>query len=61
MNDPGERYHFRKLFNVRIAIVEVGIAETNEKAWLRHLTTYPEDHNINVSPDQTVYNGRKFP
>lgn len=32
---------------MRMAIVEVGIAETNEEAWLRHLTTHPEDHYVN--------------
>lgn len=48
MNDSGKRDHPSKLFNARMAIVEVGRAETNEEAWLRHLTTHPEDHNINV-------------
>jgi hypothetical protein len=28
--------------------IEVGIAETNEEAWLRHLTTHPGDLYANV-------------
>jgi hypothetical protein len=31
-----------------MAIVEVGIAETNEEAWLLHLSNHPEDHHANV-------------
>lgn len=48
MNDSGKRDHLSKFLNVRMAIVEVGTAETNEKAWLRHLTPHPEDHYVNV-------------
>ena len=47
--DESEKWdHLSKLLNVRMAIVEVGIAETNEEAWLRHLSTHPEDHHANV-------------
>jgi hypothetical protein len=48
MNDSGKRDHLSKLLNVGMAIVEEGIAETNEEAWLRHLSTHPEDHHANV-------------
>ena len=48
MHDSGKRDHLSKLLNVRMAIVEVGIGETNEEAWLRHLTTHPEDLYANV-------------
>jgi len=48
MNESGKRDHLSKLFYMRMAIVEVGIAETNEEAWLRYLTTHPEDHYVNV-------------
>ena len=48
MNDSGKGNLLRKLFSVRIAIVEGGIGETNEEAWLRHLTTHPEDHYVKV-------------
>ena len=37
-----------KLLNIRMAMVEVGITETYEEAWLRHLSTHPEDHHANV-------------
>jgi hypothetical protein len=47
--DESERWdHLSKLLNVRMAIVEVGIAETNEEAWLCHLSTHPKDHHANV-------------
>ena len=47
--DESEKWgHLSKLLNVRMAIVEVGIAETNEEAWLRHLSTHAEDHHANV-------------
>jgi hypothetical protein len=36
MNDSGERDHLSNLLNIHMAIVEVGIAETNEESWLRH-------------------------
>lgn len=48
MNDSGERDHLSNLLDIHMAIVEVGIAETNEEAWLRHLTTHPEDLSANV-------------
>ena len=48
MDDSEKWDHLSKLLNVRMAIVEVGIAETNEEAWLRHLSTHPEDHHANV-------------
>jgi hypothetical protein len=38
----------RKLLNMRMAMVEVGITETYAEAWLRHLSTHPEDHYANV-------------
>jgi hypothetical protein len=37
-----------KLLSMRMAMVEVGIAETYEEAWLRHLSTHPEDRYANV-------------
>jgi hypothetical protein len=37
-----------KLFDLRLAMVEVGMTETYEEAWLRHLSTHPEDHHANV-------------
>ena len=47
--DESEKWgSLSKLLNVRMAIVEVEIAETNEEAWLRHLSTHPEDHHANV-------------
>jgi hypothetical protein len=48
IDGSGKRDLLSKLLNVRMAIVEVGIAETNEEAWLRHLSTHPEDHHANV-------------
>ena len=48
MNDSTKRDHLSRLLNMRMAIIEVGIAETNEEAWLRHLTTYPGDLYANV-------------
>ena len=48
MDDSEKWGHLSKLLNVRMAIVEVGIAETNEEAWLRHLSNHPEDHHANV-------------
>ena len=48
MNDSWKRDHLSKIFNLRMAIVEVGIAETNGEAWLRHLIFHPEDLNANV-------------
>ena len=48
MNDSEEKDHLSKLLNLRMAIVEVGIAETNEQAWRRHLTTNPKDLYANV-------------
>ena len=47
--DESEKWdHLSKLLNVRMTIVEVEIVETNEEAWLRHLSTHPEDHHANV-------------
>jgi len=48
MNDSVKSTLLSKLFSVQIAIVEGGIGETNEEAWLRHLTTHPEDHYVKV-------------
>ena len=48
MNDSGKRDHLSKLLNVHMAIIEVGIGETNEEAWLRHLTTPLEDLYANI-------------
>lgn len=48
MNDSGKKDHLSKLLNMRMAIVEVGIAETNEEAWRRHLATHPGDLHANV-------------
>ena len=47
--DESEKWgHLSKLLNVRVAIVELGIAETYEEAWLLHLSTHSEDHHANV-------------
>jgi len=48
MDDSEKWGHLSKLLNVRMVIVEVGIAETNEEAWLLHLSNHPEDHHANV-------------
>ena len=40
--------YLTKSLNIRVVIVEVGIAETNEEAWLRHLATTPEDFSANI-------------
>ena len=48
INDSGKRDNFSKILNLHLAIVEVGIAETNEEAWLRHLTTHPQDHCVDI-------------
>jgi hypothetical protein len=48
MDDSGKRDHLSKFLNVRMAMVEVGITETYEEAWLRHLSTHPENHHANV-------------
>jgi hypothetical protein len=48
MNDSGKRDLLSRLLKMRMAIVEVGPAETNEEAWLRHLATHPEDLNTNI-------------
>lgn len=48
MKESGKRNHLRKLLNIRMAIVEVEMGETNEEAWLRHLSTHPEDLYANV-------------
>jgi hypothetical protein len=37
------------------AIIEVGIVETYEEAWLHHLPTHPEDHYANVK----IFNPQK--
>jgi hypothetical protein len=42
VNNPGQKDHLKKFLDPRIAIVDVGIAETNEEAWLRYLTTHPK-------------------
>jgi hypothetical protein len=43
-----QRNLLSKLLNMRMAMIEVGITETYEEAWLRHLSTHPEDHHANV-------------
>ncbi len=43
MDDYGKRDLLSRVFDMHMAIVEVGLAETNEEAWLRHLATNPED------------------
>lgn len=48
MNESGKRGHLSNLLDLRMAIVEVEFQETNEEAWLRHLTTYPEDFYANI-------------
>ena len=48
MNGSGKRADLSKLLNMRLVIVEVRIAETNDEAWLRHLTIHPEDLHANI-------------
>jgi len=62
MNDSTNRDHLSKLLNLRMAIVEVGMAETNEDAWLHHLTTHPEDlyANIRIFNHQKICRNRKL-
>ena len=37
-----------KYFNYRIVIIQVGIGETNDEAWQRHLTETPDDINATI-------------
>ena len=37
------QFDLEKYFNIRLAIIEVRLEETNEEAWLRHLSEHPED------------------
>ena len=48
MADSEKWGHLSKLLNVRMAVVEVEVTETNEESWLRHLSTHAEDHHANV-------------
>ena len=48
MDESDKWDYLSKLLNVRVAIVKMGIAESNEEAWLRHLSTHAEDHHANV-------------
>ena len=48
MNEGGKRDQLSQLFKMRVAMIEAGTAETNEAAWLRHLTTHPEDLYANI-------------
>lgn len=51
----GKRDRRRRFWDLRMAIVEVGVTETNEEAWLRHLAAHPEDLSANIR----IFNHKK--
>jgi len=55
MNYSTKCDHLTKFLNIRMVIIEVEIAETNEEAWLRHLATNPEDFSANIR----IFNHKK--
>jgi|UniRef100_A0A7C3SJ18 hypothetical protein len=37
-----------KYLDIRIAVIEVRVGESDEEAWNRHLKEYPEHRNVSV-------------
>ena len=43
-----EREWLKKIFNIRVAIIEVRSGETEEEAWSRHVIEHPGDVGANI-------------
>ncbi len=37
-----------RYLDVRLAVIEVRLGESDEEAWLRHLEDHPEDRHVNI-------------
>lgn len=45
---PNEKVWLRKIFDIRMAVVDVKAEETHEEAWSRHLIEHPGDLHANI-------------
>jgi hypothetical protein len=43
-----DKLEVEKFFNCRVAIVEMGLGETKEDAWTRHLAGHPDDFYADI-------------
>lgn len=48
LKQPKENVWLEKIFDIRLAIIEVRPGETEEEAWSRHLAEHPGDLHANI-------------